>query len=80
MISQRPHANLLLSPNLRVNVRGIASYAQAIMAAVNSNMFEISLRPDQQNGAGGAHIISLPLNLIAHIVSWVSVLRVSFSD
>ncbi|KAF5015075.1 hypothetical protein F66182_13718, partial [Fusarium sp. NRRL 66182] len=41
------------------------------MAAVNSNMFEISLRPDQQNGAGGAHIISLPLNLIAHIVSWI---------
>lgn len=42
------------------------------MAAVNSNMFEISVRPDQQYGAGGAHIITLPLNLIAHIVSWAS--------
>lgn len=42
------------------------------MAAVNSNMFEISVRPDHQNGAGGAHIITLPLNLIADIVSWVS--------
>ncbi|QGA14236.1 hypothetical protein EYB26_001889 [Talaromyces marneffei] len=34
-------------------------------------MFEISVRPDHQNGAGRTHIITLPLNLIAHIVSWI---------
>lgn len=42
------------------------------MAAVHSNMFEISVRPDHENGTSGAHLITLPLNLIAHIVSWVS--------
>ncbi|GAM34616.1 hypothetical protein TCE0_015r02304 [Talaromyces pinophilus] len=41
------------------------------MAAVHSNMFEISVRPDHENGTGGAHLITLPLNLIAHIVSWI---------
>ncbi|KAH8705304.1 hypothetical protein BGW36DRAFT_353712 [Talaromyces proteolyticus] len=39
------------------------------MTAVNSNMFDASVRTDQR--AGATMILALPLNLIAHIVSYI---------
>lgn len=41
------------------------------MAAVNRNMFEASVRADQ-TGNGALAVVALPLNLVAHIVSYVS--------
>jgi hypothetical protein len=41
-------------------------------AVSNGNMFDVSVDADRQDGNGGARIANLPLNLIAHIVAWVS--------
>jgi hypothetical protein len=45
--------------------------AQPTMAAVNRNMFDASVHADQI-GNGSTAMVALPLNLVAHIVSYVS--------
>jgi hypothetical protein len=44
---------------------------QAVMAAVNRNMFDASV-PVELGRGQGASIMTLPLNLIAHLISYVS--------
>jgi hypothetical protein len=48
------------------------------MAAVNRNMFDASVRADQI-GNGSMVVVALPLNLVAHIVSYVSRATLDFT-
>lgn len=49
------------------------SPAKRTMAAVNRNMFDASISADSRPHARGPTLMALPLNLIAHIISYVRV-------